>query len=414
VDSVALYFLALVALLCLSAYFSGTEAALFSLGRSQVRALGTRSAAGREIERLLTEPRKLLVSILLGNLIVNIFATSAATALLMSLFGERGLGYSFLLMSVLIMLFGEIFPKAVAIHWPERFATTAIVPLRVFHTAVFPLRVPLSLVSDAVIDAVRARVGQSKRFLTWDELITALHLARSEGEVGRYEYELLANVLEFRQKIIKEIMTPSIQVVSAPARSTREQLVRVFAESGLSRMPLHGESTDDIVGVLHVKDMVEAEADILQRAREPFFVQETTPIARCYNEMQRHNVHAAVVLDEYGSLAGIVTAEDVLEELVGEIRDVRDPKAAQYMRLDDNRIVVAGAMEIDDFNRVFDASLADDEHESIAGYVIGRTGRIPREGETFEFDEFRFHVVSAQPHRIRKIRVERVKHGRRE
>lgn len=412
-DGLAFYLIALVALLCLSGFFSGSEAALFSLSRSEIRRMSTVSASGREIERLLREPRKLLISILLGNLVVNIFVTSAATALMMSLFGERGLGYTFVLMSALIMLFGEILPKAVSIHWSQRVASKAIIPLRVFHTLVLPLRVPLSVVSEAVIDVVLKRVGQSKRSLTWEELITVLRIARSEGELGRYEYEVLSNVLEFRQKIVREIMTPSIRVVTAPVDARRAQLMRLFADSGLSRIPIHEETTDDVIGLLHIKDMVDPRAgadekDLRSRLREPFFVQETTPISRLYNEMQQQQAHSAVVLDEYGSFAGVVTTEDILEELVGEIRDARDPRTELFMRIDADRIVVAGTIEIDEFNAVFGATVVDPEHDTIAGYVIGRAGRIPREGETIELDDLRFHIVSAQPHRIRKMRVERI------
>jgi putative hemolysin len=405
-----------VALLFLSGFFSGSEAALFSLSRSQVRSLGRASASGREIERLLREPRKILISILLGNLIVNIFATSTATALLMSMFGERGVGYSFLLMSALIMLFGEILPKALAIHWSERFASTTILPLRLLHSVAMPVRVPLSWMSDAIIEAVRRRVGQSKRSFSWDELLTALRIARNEGELGRYEYEVLSNVLEFRQKIVKEIMTPSIHVVAAPVRTRRVQLLKLFADSGLSRIPIHGESAEEIIGLLHIKDLVDPHAatgddDLGARIREPFYVQESTPIARLYNEMQENQAHAAIVLDEYGSFAGVVTTEDILEELVGEIRDARDPRTESFMRIDENRIVVTGSMPLDDFNAALGVAIADEEHETVAGYVIGHTGRIPREGETIEIEDLRFHIVSAQPHRVRKLRVERVARG---
>jgi putative hemolysin len=316
-------------------------------------------------------------------------------------------------MSALIMLFGEIMPKALALHWSVRFASTTVIPLRVFHSVVLPVRTPLSWMSDAVIEAVRRRVGQAKRFFTWDELLTALRIARSEGEMGRYEYELLANVLEFRQKIVKEIMTPSIHVVSSPLRTRRHELMRLFAETGLSRIPLYDESTDDIVGLLHVKSLVDArvaagEDDLRARVHDPFFVQESTPIAQLYHEMQFNKAHAAVVLDEFGSFAGVVTTEDILEELVGEIRDARDPRTEPYMRIDENRIVVSGTMEIDEFNEVFGARITDDEHETVAGYVLGRAGRIPREGETMDIDDLRFFVVSAQPHRVRKLRVERI------
>jgi putative hemolysin len=314
------------------------------------------------------------------------------------------------------MLFGEIMPKALALHWSVRFASATVIPLRVFHSAVLPIRTPLSWISDAVIEAVRRRVGQAKRSFTWEELLTALRIARAEGEMGRYEYELLSNVLEFRQKIVKEIMTPSIHVVSASLRSRRHDLMRTFAETGLSRIPLYDESTDDIVGLLHVKMLVDPRAavgedDLRERLHDPFFVQETTPISQVYNEMQQNKAHAAVVLDEFGSFAGVVTTEDVLEELVGEIRDARDPRTESFMRIDDSRIVVNGTMEIDEFNEVFGANIVDEDHETLAGYVLGRTGSIPREGETVEIDDLRFFIVSAQPHRVRKLRVERITKG---
>lgn len=415
-DVPVIYLVALIVLLCLSAFFSGSEAALFSLSRAQLRALGAGSGAGRAIHRLLQQPRKLLITILLGNLVVNIFTTSTATGVFISLFGESGAVYSFLLMSALIMLFGEIFPKAVAMHWSERFASATIFPLRLVHGLVLPVRLPLSKFSDAVIGFLGARLGDARRSFTWEELITALRIAKGEGELGRFEYEVLSNVLEFREKIVREIMTPSIRVVSASAYSRRHELMRLFANSGMSRIPVFEKSPDDIIGVVHIKDLLDPSAasddgTVRVRTREPFFVQENTPIAQLYNEMQERQEHAAIVLDEFGSFAGIVTTEDILEELVGEIRDARDPKTAAYMRIDDNRIVIAGSMEIDEFNHVFDTALEDEEHETMAGYVVGRTGRIPREGETIDLDDLRFHIISARPNLVRKMRVERVARG---
>ncbi|MCK5407951.1 MAG: HlyC/CorC family transporter [Candidatus Krumholzibacteria bacterium] len=417
-DDLLLYVVALAVLLALSAFFSGSEAALYSLTRPQIRSLGNRSPAGRLVGRLLEKPRKLLISILLGNLLVNIFATSTVTKIMLDTFGEKGLGYAFLVMSALILTFGEIFPKVVALHWSERFSTVVIVPLRVFHAFVTPVRVPLSWISDAVIGRLRRRIGQRKKQFTWDELITAVQISRTSGAVGSFEYEVLSNVLEFREKIVKEIMTPSIDVVSRPAASSRDDLVRTFLENGMSRVPIWGETTDDIIGVLHIKDILEpstASGELALRAllREPFFIPETALINELYNELQRRKAHIAVVIDEYASFVGIVTIEDILEELVGEIRDARDPKIDPYMWLDGDRIVVPGTMEIDEFNRVFNTGIEDEDHETVAGHLIGITGRIPREGEVFESEGLRFCVISAQPNRIRKMRVERVKQAER-
>lgn len=412
-DGLVFYVVALGALLALSAFFSGSEAALFSLTRPQKRQMSERSAAGRAVSRLLEKPRKLLISILLGNLIINIFATSTATAIMLRLFGEKGLGYAFLTMSVLIILIGEIFPKTVALRWSERFAVVVILPLRVFHTLVIPFRAPLSWFSDKVINAVRRRLGKGKRFFTPEELVTAARISKPAGAVRLFEYEVLANVLEFREKIVKEIMTPSIHVVSEPVLSKRGELLERFQQSGVSRMPIHGDSTDDVVGILHIKDLIDpraarSEKELRALLSEPLYIPETAPLEVLYKELQNRKGHIAVVIDEYASFVGIVTLEDILEELIGEIRDARDPKIEPFMRLDSKRIVVPGTMEIDEFNQAFETRIVDEENETIAGFVIGRTGRIPREGETIEAGGLRFNIISAQPNRIRKMKVEKL------
>jgi len=385
---------------------------LFSLSRAQVRRLQETSAAGREISHLLERPRRLLVSILIGNLVVNIFMTSFATALFLSVFGERGLGYAFLLLSVLIIAFGEIIPKAVAMHWPQRFAALVIFPMKGFHLLVWPLRAPLARLSDVIIRLLRGRLGQAKRSFTHEELATAMRISRGEGELSEFEFEILTNVLAFRGKKTKEIATPNVRVVSAPITASRLMLLEIFQRSGLSRILIYEGSTDNIVGVLHIKDLLATGAgpagdNWTTRLREPLIVQESLDVNELYNELQHRGMHLAVVHDEYSSFAGLVTIEDILEELVGEIRDARDPRAPAYMRIDDNRIVVPGTMEIDELNDVFDVRIEDEEHDTVAGLVMGAIGRIPRAGETVEVEGLRFHIISAQPNRIRKMRVEK-------
>ncbi len=410
---VALYFLGLVVLLLASAFFSGSEAALFSLSRSQLRAMREASPGGRAAAQLLAHPRPLLITVLVGNLFVNVLATSTATAVAIHALGPRGLGLAFAVMSVLIMVLTEILPKALGMHWASRVAPAVALPLSAVHTALWPVRVPLSRFSDAVIDALRGRIGTVRRSYSWDELLTAVRVGRREGKIGAFEYEILSHVLEFRQKVVKEIMTPSIHVVSASVHTARDELLALFASSGRSRIPIYGDSPDDVIGILHVKDLVDplaarSEDDLRARLREVFFIPESAPIAELYAELQRRKVHVAIALDEYGSFAGVVTTEDILEQMIGEIRDARDSKTQPFQRLDARRVVVQGTMEIDHFNEVFETDLRDPEHETIAGYVLGRVGRVPREGETVVADGLRFHVISAQPNRIRKLRVEKL------
>lgn len=410
---VALYFFGLVVLLLLSAFFSGSEAALFSLSRSQLRAMRDASPGGRVAARLLAHPRPLLITVLVGNLAVNVLATSTATAIALNAFGARGLGLAFVVMSLLIMVLTEILPKALGMHWAPRVAPVVALPLSVIHALLLPIRIPLSRFSDAVIDALRGRIGTARRSYAWDELLTAVRVGRREGKIGAFEYEILSHVLEFRQKVVKEIMTPSIHVISAPVRTPRDELLTMFASSGRSRIPICGDSPDDVIGILHVKDLIDpmaarSEEELRTRLREAFFIQEAAPIAELYVELQRRKLHVAIALDEHGSFAGVVTTEDILEQMIGEIHDARDSKTQPFQRLDERRIVVQGTMEIDQFNEVFETRLRDDEHETIAGYVLGRVGRVPREGETVVADGLRFHVISAQPNRIRKLRVEKM------
>jgi putative hemolysin len=413
VGEILLYTAGLLVLLSLSAFFSGSEAALFSLSRSQLRRLRQQPGGGQLAARLLDDPRSLLVTILLGNLTVNILATSTATALALRAFGERGIGIAFAVMSVVIIVSTEILPKAFGLHWSDRVAPVLAWPLSVAHALLAPVRLPLARFSGWVIDAVRARLGSSHRSYSWDELLTAVRIGHREGMLGQFEYEILSHVLEFREKFVREVMTPSIHVVLAPATATRDELLALFSSSGRSRIPVYGDSPDDILGILHVKDLVDVrsagtEADLRGRLHEAFFIQETLPIVELYQALQKRRAHVALVLDEHGSFAGVVTIEDILEQVVGEIRDVRDARTQLYQLIDPSQIVVSGALELEDFNEVFETNLQDDDHETVAGYVLGITGRIPREGETIVADGVRFQILSASPNRIRKMRVEKL------
>jgi len=409
----SLAYLALLAvLLVVSTFFSGAEAALFSLSRSQTRALSN-TLGGRQTARLLAQPRPLLVTVLVGNLTVNILATSLATSLCIRAFGDSGAGIAFGVMSVLILVFTELLPKAMGLHYAPWVAPRVAVPMAAIHTLLAPVRIPLSRFSDRVINGLRDRIGAARRSYTWDELLTAVRIGRREGALGPFEYEILSHVLEFREKVVREIMTPSIQVVSASIVTPRDQLLDLFASSGRSRIPVHGASPDDVLGILHVKDLVDDDAgrsedDLRARIRETLFVQENDAISDLYRQLQQRKIHVAVVMDEYGSFAGVVTTEDILEQMIGEIRDTRDPRSTAFVKIDERRIVVQGTMELDHFNEVFETGLRDDEHETVAGYVLGLVGRIPREGETVEAGGLRFHVISALPNRIRKIRVEKL------
>jgi CBS domain containing-hemolysin-like protein len=184
-------------------------------------------------------------------------------------------------------------------------------------------------------------------------------------------------------------------------------------KSGHSRVPVYGETTDDIQGIVHIKDLArislgDEDIDVSTIVMSAYYIPESAKISFLFRELVSERTHIAVVIDEYGSFVGIVTMEDILEEIVGEIRDAKQPVTTDYTMMPDGRIVVLGAMEIEDFNDVFGADIVDEEHETVAGYVMGETGKIPSAGETFDIGSLRFHIISAQPNRIRKMRVEKI------
>jgi len=406
------HFVTLAVLITFSAFFSGSEAALFSLERSQLNRLSDQSKSGRKIVRALASPRRILITILIGNLVVNVFATSAATSVLVGIFGDKGVGIAFVLMSVIILIVGEILPKVIAINHPERISAAVIYPLRFFDLLFTPARIPIGRLTDAVIESLKRRLGKARRYFSQDELLTAIDMGHASGQFGQFEYDLMSNIIEFRDTIVREIMTPSIDVYSLPVNLARDEMIEHIIRRRWSRVPVYGETTDDIRGIVHIKDIATSPAgpdfNIEEILRRPYYVPESTRIAELFKELGERRVHLALVIDEFGSYVGIVTMEDILEELVGEIRDSHEPQMATYTMLDERRVVVLGTMEIDEFNDVFDESLEDPEHDTIAGYLLGVTGRIPSEGETIDIGELRFHIISAEANRVRKMRVEKI------
>ncbi len=411
-DTSFVYLIALVILIIISAFFSGSEAALFSLPASDVNRLRKESAAGKRIAQLMSTPRRLLITILIGNLIVNVFSTSAATSVAIKAFGDKGIVIAFAFMSLVILIFGEIAPKVVAINRPVRFAHFIVYPLSFFYSVFRVVSWPISRFAGRIIDSLKRRIGIASRQFSQDEFFTALDVGRDDGHLGDFEHELLTNVIDFRETTVKEIMTPSINVFSLPIDHSHDELRERVLKSGFSRVPVYGETTDDIEGILHIKDLARVakeEPDYDPRAilRTPYYIPESARIPFLFGELGRRRAHIAVVIDEHGSYVGIVTTEDILEELVGEIRDSKEPRTETYNFLPDGRIIVNGAMEIEDFNDVFGVDIDDDDNETIAGYVIGAIGDIPNPGETISIGDLEFHIISAQPNRIRKMRVEK-------
>lgn len=407
--------LTVAVLLVFSAFFSGSETALFSLSRSTVAGMGEGSGSRRRVAALLRRPRRLLVTILFGNLLVNVANTSIVTALAIRLYGEAGVGYAMLLMTGLILMFGEISPKSLAIKRAPGIAVAVAPVMQVMMAVFWPIRVVLGWIADYSVEIGRRIFGETREEYGSLELATAVEMGHRDGLFDEFEKEILTNLFLFAETSVHEILTPRVDVFSLDVSTSLQDAVRQVRDRGFTRVPLYAGRPERIVGVLHAKDLLRYARDdrvtLRDLVREVLFVPETKKIRDLLGELIASRQHVVIALDEHGSYEGIVTLEDILEEIFGDIRDRREPRVDEYTMLGRDAIVAAGTMRLEDFNEVFRAALESREVETLGGYITELTGRIPHDGETFESEKLRFLVISADPTRILKLKIERLPRG---
>ncbi|GAA0301520.1 HlyC/CorC family transporter [Rhodovulum strictum] len=415
---------AIVLLLLLSAFFSGSETALTAASRAKLRARADRGDQGAEQALKITEDNERLIgSVLLGNNLVNILAASLATALFTRAFGESGVALATLVMTLLVLIFAEVLPKTYAITNAET-AAARVSPL---------IRIVI-LVFSPVVSAVRALVRRilalfgvradpdSHILAVREEIAGALQLGHSEGLVEKEDRDRILGALDLGERTVEEIMLHRSQIEMIDADLPTEEILSRALDSTHTRLPLFRGDPENIVGVIHAKDLLramdrllrgpEASAEKLKEfraldvARKPYFVPETTTLDDQMREFLRRHTHFALVVDEYGALRGLITLEDILEEIVGEITDEFDVDAGHPLRqTEDGTVLVDGAMTIRDLNRAMDWTLPDEEANTIAGLVIHEAQSIPTQGQVFSFHGFRFEVLQRQANRITRLKI---------
>ena len=408
-------FLAVVVLLAFSAFFSASETALFSLSRSTASDMARGTKRERMVARILDDPRMLLVTILFGNLLVNISATSAVTALAIGIFGERGVGISIVVMTVVILLVGEISPKSLALKNARSFSVGAAPFLRALMLVLTPVRIVLGAVADLMVEQSRRLLGERGERYGAHELATAVEMGHREGLFGEFEKEVLTNLFLFSETTAREIVTPRHEVFALDVDTPLVEAVVRVRSGGFSRVPLFEGTSDTIVGILFAKDLLRfARGDrvVLRDIMHPAtFVPEGKRIRDLFGELITLHQHMVIVVNEHGSVTGLLTREDILEEIIGEIRNPREPRVEEYHRLGEDRIVVEGTVSLKEVNGILAAELESADAETIAGYLIEKIGRIPRDGESFTIEGLRFLVLSAEPVRVNKLKIERVVEG---
>jgi Mg2+/Co2+ transporter CorB len=419
-DTVWLAALAVFGLLTLSAFFSGSETALTAVSRAALHRRAGEGGAGARIALDITENKERLIgAILLGNNLVNVLATALATAVLTALLGDSGIAYATLAMTALVTIFAEVAPKSYAISSPERASLLVARPIalvvRLFAPAVSVVRLIVRL----AFRVVGVRVDPDAQILAHEEIRGAIDLHHSEGAVEREErYRLLA-ALDLGEREVGAVMRHRRNIQTISADEKPETILDFCLSSPHTRIPLWRGEPENIVGVIHAKDLLRAvhrlareggqEAlarfDVLDIAMEPWFVPDTTPLDRQMREFLKRRTHFALVVDEYGALQGLITLEDILEEIVGDIADEHDLEAEGVTPEPDGSFVVDGATTIRDLNRLCDWKLPDEVANTIAGLVIHEAQTIPTIGQVFRFHDFRFEVLERKRHQITRLRV---------
>ncbi len=398
---------ALVLLVIASAYFSATETAFSSLNKIRLRNMaddGNRKAEATL--RLAEDFDRLLSTLLVGNNIVNITAATLATLFFTKLNPEYGATISTVVLTLVILTFGEISPKTIAKEHAESWAMTSTPLLRVLSVVLRPLTILFSLLQKGIGKLFHAT---GDRGITEDELITMVSTAEDEGGLDQNESRLIRSAIEFGDMEVEEILTPRVDIVSISDQASAKELDELISSNRFSRIPVWHDSIDTIIGMIHEKGFHEAELgdnDSWKHLISPvIYVTTTSPVADLLYEMQRKKMHMSVVVDEYGGTEGLVTLEDILEELVGEIWDEHDEVVERIRKQEDGSYLISCSASIDDVFQLFDLRM-DDDMTTLSAWVIDSLGHIPKIGDQFTYENLQVTVTKLQRMRVLEIRVD--------
>lgn len=411
-------------LLLLSGFFSGSETALTAASRGKLRSRADKGSRGAERALKITEDNERLIgSVLLGNNLVNILATSLATALFTRLFGESGVAFATLVMTLLVLVFAEVLPKTYAITNAESAASLVAPPIQLVVTVFSPVVGAVRWFVRGVLRLFGIKADPDSHILAVrEEIAGALYLGHSEGVVEKEDRDRILGALDLGERAVEEIMLHRSRIEMIDADSEAEAILAQCLESNHTRLPVFRGDPDNIIGVVHAKDLLRAMHKLMFGAEaspkglsdfkiadvvmKPYFVPETTTLDDQMRQFLRRRTHFALVVDEYGSLQGLITLEDILEEIVGEITDEFDPAAEHPIRKsEDGHFLVDGAMTIRDLNRATDWNLPDEHANTIAGLVIHEAQMIPSVGQVFALHGFRFEVAARKENRISRLKI---------
>lgn len=411
-DSVLLVQLVvLVILLMGSAFFSASETALMSISKIDARHMVDQNIKNAKIvSKLVEDPNRLLGAILVGNNIVNIGASSLATVVATGILGSAGAGIATGVMTLLVLIFGEITPKSLSTQKSQEVACFVARPISLVVLIFTPVVKVLMFISNLMIRLFGGKIDTSKPFITTDELKTIVTVSHEEGVLEEEEKEMIYNVFGFGDSYTKDVMIPRTDMIAVDVNATYDEIIELYKQEQFSRMPVYQESHDNIIGVIYMKDLLLKQFDpkdfvISDFLRDVYFVHEFKRIDELFKEMRSKKIGMAIVVDEYGGTSGIVTLEDLIEEIVGDIDDEYDMTEDSFVKIADQEYLVDGSFRISDFNDELNLDISSNEFDSIGGFIIGLLDRFPDEGEVVVYDDITFKVEETMNNRINKLRI---------
>jgi len=410
-------------LLLSSAFFSGSEVALFSLDKKNLEAnLDKTGTLYRYLTNLINFPRRLLVTILIGNTLVNVAVSIVAVALAIdvsiyfNISLDIALTLQIIIITILILLFGELLPKVIASKNPLRFAKVIAIPLNICSIIIYPISETLTEIIK--LSASKLYFDKSKSALTKAELVDLANIGKEKGTIEDDEHSLISSLVAFTGLSVSEVMTPRVDIKSVSINDDYDTIIKVITQSGHSRIPIYKDNLDEIVGVVFAKDLLIFVKDpgliksfnLNTLIKKPLFIPETKLISELLKEFQEKKVHLAIVVDEYGGTAGLISLEDIIEEVVGDIWDEFDKAENQILEINDGQFVALGKTKLNEINETLNTKILieEDDYDTLGGFILSRAGSIPKIDFSFNDYGLRFVVKEIQNKRIKKVLIEKL------
>lgn len=400
----------LIMLIVLSSFFSASETALTSLSKIRIRQMLEEGVSGADlISKLVENTSKMLSAILVGNTVVNIGASALATSIAISQFGEKGVGIATGIMTIIVLIFGEITPKTLASRDPEKVSIMVSKFIHFITIILNPVVIVFTQITSGILRIFGGKIDTERPFITEEELKTMLDVSHEEGFLEVEERKMIDNVFEFGDSQVKDVMVPRTDMVAIDVDSTYDEIMETFKVEHFSRIPVYQDSVDNIIGIIHIKNLVFVDDsknfNIYDIIREPYFTYEYKKTTEIFEEMRKDRVALTIVLDEYGGTAGLVSMEDLVEEIVGEIEDEYDEFDIDIQVIKEDEYIIDGSTKIDLVNEMIGTDIESEDFDSIGGFVIGELGRFPQQGDILEHENTKFIIEEIDKNRIKKLKV---------